>query len=80
LEAADNFGKVNPKIFGNFGTDYDLSSVMHYPKNAFSKNGKNTIVARNPLKALMMGQRIGLSSGDAKRINNMYQCNAKNIG
>jgi hypothetical protein len=53
---------------------------MHYPKNAFSKNGKNTIVARNPLKALMMGQRIGLSSGDAKRINNMYQCNAKNIG
>lgn len=51
-----------------------------FSKSAFSKNGKSTIVAKNILKSLMMGQRIGLSSGDVKRINNMYQCSAKNIG
>lgn len=70
----DNFSKVNPKIFGNFGTKYDLYSVMHYHGTAFSKNGKDTIVPINSRYKRIMGQRIGISAGDAKRINNMYKC------
>ena len=30
------------------GTKYDMNSIMHYPWNAFSANGKNTL---KPLKA-----------------------------
>ncbi|CRK86709.1 CLUMA_CG000542, isoform A [Clunio marinus] len=69
-----NFDKVNPRWFGNFGTTYDLYSVMHYHGKAFSKNGRETIVPRNRNYARIMGQRKGLSSGDVKRINNMYKC------
>lgn len=68
-----NFKKVNPRRFGNFGTSYDLNSVMHYHKNAFSAD-ENTIV---PLKYDVenaIGQRERLSPGDIQRINNMYKC------
>lgn len=70
----DNFDKVNPKYFGNFGTTYDLYSVMHYHANAFSKNGEDTIVPRNSRYKRIMGQRVGISKGDAERVNNMYKC------
>lgn len=69
-----NFDKVNPKIFGNFETNYDLYSVMHYHSTAFSKNGQETIVPRNSRYKTDMGQRRGISYGDATRINNMYKC------
>lgn len=69
-----NFEKVSPRVFSNFGTDYDLWSVMHYHSTAFSKNGQDTIVPRNRRFSKVMGQREGLSKGDAQRINNMYEC------
>ena len=44
---------------------YDFGSIMHYPRNAFSVNGTDTIT---PLAALppgvVIGQRTGLSAGD----------------
>lgn len=70
----DNFEKVNPRRFSNFGTPYDYHSVMHYTPTAFSKNGKRTIVPKDPKYRNVIGQRIGMSAGDAKRINNMYKC------
>lgn len=73
-DARDNFEKVNPKYFGNFDTKYDLYSVMHYNALAFSKNKKKTIVPKDSKYLSVMGQRIGISTGDAKRINNMYKC------
>lgn len=69
-----NFDKVDPKKFSNFGTGYDLYSVMHYDSMAFSKNHKETIVPRNRRYKKIIGQRVGLSAGDAIRINNMYKC------
>lgn len=74
-----NFEKVDPKIFGNFGTAYDLFSVTHYHSTAFSKNGKETIVPRDSKYAKGMGQRVGISSGDVKRINRMYKCSGVRI-
>lgn len=51
-------------------------SVLHYDPYYFTNNGKPTIEPIN--KAYMtnklMGQRLGLSTGDIKRVNNMYQC------
>lgn len=50
---------------------------MHYNDKAFSKNGKETIVPKNRRYKNIIGQRIGLSRGDAARINNMYKCSKK---
>jgi hypothetical protein len=71
---AHNFRKVNPELFGNFGTPYDYGSIMHYRPKSFSINGEWTIVPNDPSMAEVMGQRIGLSDGDVIRINKMYDC------
>lgn len=70
---AFNFETVDPDWFDNFNTPYDLMSVMHYPRWAFSTNGEDTIRPHN----LAYLDRIGsnfLSSGDATRLRNMYEC------
>ncbi|XP_070493994.1 hatching enzyme 1.2-like [Chironomus tepperi] len=70
----NNFEKVNPNRFSNFGTPYDYYSVMHYSPKAFSNNGQRTIEPTDTRYRNIIGQRFGLSNGDAKRINNMYNC------
>ncbi|XP_070493986.1 high choriolytic enzyme 1-like [Chironomus tepperi] len=69
-----NFERVDPKKYNNFGTPYDYISVMHYGPKAFSKNGKETITPKQAAFKDKIGQRKGLSVGDAQRINNMYEC------
>lgn len=49
--------------------DYDFGSIMHYPANAFSRNGQPTIV---PLGGQAIGQRNGLSDGDIAAVRFMY--------
>lgn len=39
----NQFKKEGDNVVSHFGGSYDLSSVMHYSANAFSKNGKMTI-------------------------------------
>lgn len=59
---------------------YDADSVMHYNKNAFSKNGKPTIqLIGNKNKEL--GQRQGMSVEDIVQLNRLYHCEGsyKNI-
>jgi hypothetical protein len=70
----NNFEKVDARKFSNFNTPYDFHSVMHYHPTAFSKNGKRTIVPKQEKYRNVIGQRVGMSAGDAKRINNMYKC------
>jgi len=48
---------------------YDFSSIMHYPRKAFSKNGKDTIVPKNDEA---IGQRDVLSAGDIASVEYMY--------
>lgn len=50
--------------------DYDFASIMHYPRWAFSKNGKDTIVPKGDHE---IGQRSGLSEGDIAAIEYMYE-------
>jgi hypothetical protein len=51
---------------------YDYNSVMHYSRNAFSKNGLPTIVTKEP--NAWIGQRNGLSAIDIAEIRKYYQC------
>lgn len=69
-----NFERVDPRKYNNFNTPYDYISVMHYGPKAFSKNGKETITPKQLAFKDKIGQRKGLSAGDAQRINNMYEC------
>jgi hypothetical protein len=57
----------------NAGKDlgnYDYASIMHYPKDAFSRNGKDTIV---PKDGQSIGQRVGLSAGDIAAVAELYK-------
>lgn len=70
-----NFQKLPFSLASAFGINYDYSSVMHYKSNAFSKNGKPTLLAlKSTPDVNKMGQRIGFSTGDIKKINVMYKC------
>lgn len=56
----------------NDGTDlggYNYGSIMHYPKNAFSRNGQPTI---EPLNGDPIGQRKELNQGDCDAVAALY--------
>lgn len=54
--------------------EYDYGSVMHYSQGAFSKNGRATIAPKNFFGGIIMGQRIGFSPTDLRKINKLYNC------
>jgi len=79
-----NIDKANKRYFWKlnnrneaYKTKYDLLSVMHYQKNAFSKNRKDTIVTKKRSYRNKIGMAKNLSKGDIQRINGMYKCSKK---
>ncbi|XP_073818789.1 hatching enzyme 1.2-like [Musca autumnalis] len=70
--AASNFDKASRTIA--FGVPYDYGSVMHYSANAFSTNGRPTIVPVRSMGNTKMGQRDGFSQMDIEKLNQMYDC------
>ncbi|EAT38284.1 AAEL009820-PA [Aedes aegypti] len=71
FDAIGNFWKETKDRTSTLGTGYDLGSVLHYSRKAFSWNGFNTI---DPKFSGKIGQRNGFSNSDIKRIKVMY-CN-----
>ncbi|CAI5672214.1 high choriolytic enzyme 1-like [Oreochromis niloticus] len=57
----------------NLETSYDFTSVMHYSRNAFSKNGQPTIVAKSNAN-LIFGYASEMSANDIARVNKLYGC------
>jgi hypothetical protein len=53
---------------------YDYGSIMHYPADAFSTNGQNTIVVLSPPapRGTIIGQRVALSQDDINAVNQLY--------
>lgn len=70
-----NFEKYPADMISNYGVDYDVLSVMHYPGYGFTKNGYATIIPHDIKLIQTMGQRTGMSDKDISRLNSMYQCN-----
>lgn len=68
----NNFNTYSADRIYQYQVPYDYGSVMHYSATAFSNNGKDTIVAKDVEAGANMGQRVGMSELDIKRINNMY--------
>ncbi len=76
------FANIDPAAAHNFdqhiadGDDlgaYDFGSIMHYPRQAFSSNGGDTVVPRQPLPpGVVMGQRTALSAGDIAAVHALY--------
>jgi hypothetical protein len=54
------------------GIDYDYGSLMHYPENAFSINGRPTITPNQ--NNVVIGQREKLSQTDILEIRHYYKC------
>lgn len=48
---------------------YDYGSIMHYPRNAFSVDGSDTITPTDPTATI--GQRTALSAGDIAAANSL---------
>lgn len=57
---------------GRLLTDYDCGSIMHYPSNAFSRNGLPTIDALST-QCTRIGQRVRLSGRDVWGASLLYQ-------
>ena len=82
-EDRDNFvtiqwANIIPSAIHNFaqhindGDDvgpYDYASIMHYPRNAFTANGQDTIIPTDP--NAQIGQRTQLSAGDTAAANSL---------
>lgn len=67
-----NFQKMSTSQVGQMDFPYDYDSVMHYPPNAFSKNGKDTMI---PVRAgVTIGQRSFISKTDIAEIRAAYKC------
>lgn len=61
------------------GVPYNYNSIMHYPRNAFSSNGKDTIEVSNPRAyrkqgSPTLGQKDHLDYGDYTTVNTLYDC------
>ena len=66
------FDKLSPSQVSHFGGAYDYNSVMHYGRYAFSANGQQTIVPKDP--NAQIGNKPNLSPQDIMKIKNMYKC------
>lgn len=70
-----NFDKIEREKATGYGIPYDYGSVMHYKLNSFSRNGKPTLKSLKTVpQNVKIGQRVGFSPGDIKKIRAMYKC------
>ncbi|KAF7216666.1 transcript variant X1 [Nothobranchius furzeri] len=58
-----------------FNIPYDYTSIMHYGRNVFSSNGKDTIIPKQEAKN--MGQRRQLMQSDIDRVQKFYHCDSE---
>ncbi|KAE8606286.1 hypothetical protein XENTR_v10010660 [Xenopus tropicalis] len=67
----DSFNKTDTD---NQGMEYDYGSVMHYGRNSYSIDYQLPTIQPIPNGLIPIGQRYGLSSLDAAKINRLYNC------
>ncbi|KAE9555113.1 hypothetical protein FO519_001688 [Halicephalobus sp. NKZ332] len=73
-DAYDQFGKVDLTESSYYGQNYDYHSIMHYDSMAFSKNGFETLIAKQSGMTAVIGSAIDFSPVDLVKIRKMYSC------
>lgn len=63
------FGTVGQAFADYTGGTYDYHSILHYDRQAFSRNGQNTIEALTYDMTNVLGRGMDLSEGDLKKVN-----------
>ncbi|XP_068115998.1 hatching enzyme 1.2-like [Hyperolius riggenbachi] len=64
----------NPEKADTHGIPYDYSSVMHYDRWVYSNTSGEDSMVPIPDSTVTIGQMVGLSSLDVRRINDFYSC------
>ena len=68
-----NFKKYSHGQVDRLGAPYDTKSIMHLPRNSWSRNRMNTIESRAGAH-VVLGQMYGLSEVDKQQLNQLYKC------
>ncbi len=69
------FDKLPATVANLFDIPYDYYSIMHYRWDAFSSNGRATIMALDPtIQMSKMGLSKELTASDVKKIKLFYNC------
>ena len=69
----DQFYKAGDGETNTLGLGYDLQSIMHYNRKTFSRNGLDTIRAKDT-KVTSFGNARQLSPLDIAKANRFYNC------
>lgn len=72
--AHTDFDKLSTVGLSYYGESYDYFSIMHYESTEGSRNGKNTIEAKQRRFTSLMGKSRDFAPSDINRINRAYNC------
>ena len=68
----NQFSRIPQGHSNTLGIGYDAASIMHYSRGAFTRNGADTIRARD--RAIPIGDAQELSPLDIAKANTLYNC------
>lgn len=74
-----DFDKMPESYFNSYGIDYDFESLMHYPRHAFAKPGKNITMYATDKPNMELGQYRGPTKNDLDKVRRMYGCKSKTM-
>jgi len=76
-----NFHKISEEYSTTFGLPFDYQSLMQYPRNAYSKDGKLFTMLSKLNKSMELGQsdlaKAFPTPTDFEMVNRMYECQAR---
>jgi len=72
-----NFDLKKQSETSTYGVPYSYDSVMHYAKDAFSKNGEITLETLDPEMQDRIGNRYNGVDTDYEKVRRIYQCTGK---
>ncbi|ODM90888.1 Zinc metalloproteinase nas-14, partial [Orchesella cincta] len=67
-----NFHKFEMSEVSTLGIPYNVKSIMHYESDAWSTNGKSTILTKN---GDVIGKNLHMQPTDIQKLRAMYKCN-----
>ncbi|CAF2377320.1 unnamed protein product [Rotaria sp. Silwood2] len=70
----NNFQRYLTSEVNTLSKEYDITSIMHYKWNAFSKNGQPTIIPKVNVSQTVMGSSVQMTNLDIEKVKAYYGC------